>query len=375
MKNQQKMTRSLLVVSIVVFLIFVGGWTAFAANFPQTGWDFPQFYIAGSLPIDEIYDRAEYEAFANEHLAPLGVEYFPPYVRPAVFATPLEALALLPYEVAVLAFFTLQFLCFCTTLYLLLRRFGLTADLLPIFALFYPAMFGIITGQDAHGLTLLAVAGFLLLERGRDVAGGVVWGLCFYKFNLILWLPVLLLVKARKAALGSMAATGALLALASVALAPAGEYIALLQTIESYTIGFSAAKMIGLRGIAATAGLEAAYPVLAVLLLALGVVVMKRLPLDRAFALALTGSLLCSYHVNWYDGVLLLPAITLLLAQGSLPAKILSIGLLAAFPLWPKTHWIAAAIVALWALQAIPAFWRLPDGAPASEVKAAESLP
>ena len=375
MATAPKTARPVVVGSIIVFLILVGVWTSFATHFPPTGWDFPQFYIAGSLPIDQIYDRAEYEAFGSEHLGPLGIEYFPPYVRPAVFAAPLKALTLLPYNWAMWTFFAIQFLCYCATLYLLFQRFGFAFALLPIFALFHPAMFGIVSGQDPHGLTLLVVVGFLLLERGRDVAGGIVWGLCVYKFNLLLWLPVLLLIKGRRGALSSMAATGALLALASVALAPAGEYIALLQTIESYTVSFSAAEMIGLRGLSIRAGFEAAYPILAVLLLALGVVVMKRLPLDCAFALALTGSLLCSYHVNWYDGVLLLPAITLLLAQGSLPAKILSIGLLAAFPLWPKTHWIAAAIVALWALQAIPAFWRLPDGAPAGEVKAAESLP
>ncbi len=358
MSTPKPMPKSLFVVSIVVFLIVCGGWGVFATYFPQTGWDFSQFYIAGSLPFADLYDRPAYEELAHERLAPLGVQYFPPYVRPAVFAAPLKALALLPYPAAVVVFMGFQFLCFCGTLFLLLQRFGLPADMLPIFALYYPAMQGIVVGQDPHMVTLLILSGFLLLERGKDAPGGVLWGLCLYKFNLILWLPLLLLLRGRKVALGAMAGAGAALASLSALLAPASEYIALLQTIESYTADFTPAKMIGLRGLAVTAGFEPAYPVSAVALLALGIAPLKRLPFDRAFALALTGSMLCSYHVNWYDAALLLPVLGLILTEGPAAGKFLAVALLAAFPLWPKTHWVAAAIVALWALQAWPAYRR-----------------
>ena len=57
-------------------------------------------------------------------------------------------------------------------------------------------------------LALLVLAGFLLLEREQDAMAGAVWALCLYKFNLILWLPLLLLLRGKKLALAAMAGTG-----------------------------------------------------------------------------------------------------------------------------------------------------------------------
>ena len=68
--------------------------------YSDTGWDFSQFYIAASIPTDSLYDRATYEQFGMDELAPLGVNYYPPYVRPAVFALPLKLLALFSYRSA-----------------------------------------------------------------------------------------------------------------------------------------------------------------------------------------------------------------------------------------------------------------------------------
>ena len=338
----------------MVFLICIGGWTFFGAAFPQTGWDFSQFYIAGALPYDQLYDRAAYEAYANEELAPQGVEYFPPYVRPAVFATPLKALALLSYPAAMAAFFLFQFALFCGSLYLVMRRFDLPVDLLPLFALFYPAMMGIITGQDGHTLALLTLGGFLLLERKRDVQGAILWGLCAYKFNLILWLPLLLLVKGRFKALASMGATGLSLAVASALLAPPGQYLELLRNIESHTVGFFVTNMISMRSLAVAAGIESAFPLLAIALTAAGVIPLRRLPFERGYALAITGSILCAYHVGRYDAVLLLPVFALILSSGPMLGKLLTVCLIVAFPIWVKPMWVAGILVALWFVQVWP---------------------
>ena len=76
--------------ALAAFFLMCCGWLIFANVFRGTGWDYAQFYIAGSIPIHSIYDRAVFEEFARDELEPQGTSYFPPYVRPAVFALPSE---------------------------------------------------------------------------------------------------------------------------------------------------------------------------------------------------------------------------------------------------------------------------------------------
>lgn len=67
--------------------IIMGGWAMVAHNSPQTGWDFPVFYIAAHLPTHLLYNRDAFAAFWQLHLAPIGVRYSPPfYIRPSIFS-------------------------------------------------------------------------------------------------------------------------------------------------------------------------------------------------------------------------------------------------------------------------------------------------
>ncbi len=336
-----------------VFFLLCCGWLIFANAFRGTGWDYSQFYIAGSIPLESLYDRDVYEGFASRELAPVGVTYFPPYVRPAVFALPLKAFSPLSFFTARAVFFALQFVCYLVVLRLSFQRFGARVGILPLFALSYPALMGIITGQDPHTIALLAFGGLLLLEKNRDVVAGLLWSLCLYKFNLSLGLPLLLLVRGRYRALGSFVAGGAVLAGGSMLLAPPSEYLALLGDIERYTIEFSPANGIGLRAIALTLGIDWLYPAGAALVCGSGVVLLRRASLPVAYVLAILGSAVCSYHVNWYDAAILTPCFVFLLADGRNAVRWLPLALLAAFPLWPRSFWIACLLTALWAVVAV----------------------
>jgi len=344
------------VAGLVGAAIVCGGWLFFAMVFPETGWDFSQFYITAGLPIESIYDRAAFESRGVEQLAPLGVDYFPPYVRPAVFSLPLGPLAFLSYTHALWLFAGIQFLFLCIVLFLLNRRFGLPCEMIPAFMLCYPAMMGIITGQDPHTLLLLVLSGFLLLEKGRDILAGCTLALCLYKFNLILWLPLLLLARRRWTALGSFCAAGVALAAASALLAPPGDYLRLLANIEQYTIAFTPESMIGFRALSVTLGWEPLYFLVSPVLVAVGFPLLRNRPLPEAYMLAIIGSMLCSYHVNWYDGALLLIPIALVRERGSAPAQMLGSVLLAVFPLWVYRPVIASMVALLWVLIA----WKTP---------------
>src|SRR4029077_14309605 len=79
------------------FFGFSSIWLLIALRFSQTGWDFTQFYIAAHLPVQSLYEHAAFVAVGEHCLAPIGVKYYPPFVRPAVFSLALNPLALFPY--------------------------------------------------------------------------------------------------------------------------------------------------------------------------------------------------------------------------------------------------------------------------------------
>ena len=344
--SRRKPDISILAVSLLTFAVCCGAWAWFATVFPETAWDFTEFYIAGRVPITSLYDQDVFHEY-GDRLTPHAVDYYPPYVRPAIFSLPLRALMWLPYWPAYAVFACLQFACFLGALYLLRKRFAVPIELLAGFGLFYPAMMGIITGQDSNAVALLLAAGLVLLLDHKDRAAGIVLALCLYKFNLMLLLPVLLLIKRRYEAFRWFCGAAALLAAGSTLVSPPGQYLTLLRNISRYTIGFSPGRMIGLRALAYGLGEPALYYLFAALAVLGSIWAMKRLAMPQAFCVAILGALLCSYHVNWYDGAVLL--VPLMLAFGSTAPwpKLAAAPLLFAFPVWAAFPKVIAALLLL----------------------------
>jgi hypothetical protein len=291
------------VYSCLAFLGLSSLWLAWAVRFAQTGWDFTQFYIAAHLPVRALYSRPAFVDFGEKSLAPLGIHYYPPFVRPAVFSLALKPLALLPsYWSAYWVWAAVGFAAYAATLFILFRWLALPKALLPAFAAFMPSLFGIITGQDANVYLLVLVGGLLLVVREEQIAGGCLLALCAYKFNLIIFLPLVLLSKARWKSLSSFGIGTASAALVSAALVSPSEYLAFLRTIPIHTVDFTPG---GIRGIAVRAGHEGWYYPCALAGAALCVYLIWKLPLVEAFCVAITGALLLTYHVTWYDCALL----------------------------------------------------------------------
>ncbi len=275
-----------------------------ALHFSQTGWDFTQFYIAGNIAPASLYDQDAFRQFGRS-LEPLGIRYYPPYVRPSVFALPLRLVMWMPYWPAFTVWAALHFACYALALYLLHRHFRFPPWLMIGFGLFYPAMFGVVTGQDSNAVLLLMAVALGLLQSGKQALAGVALGLAVYKFNLFLLLPVFLLVQKRYRALAWFCGTAAVLAAASLLIAPPASYLALLGSIQKYTIGFEPARMLGLRATAYALQAPYLYPAFALAVAALCTLAFRHLPVAESFCVMVMGSLLCAYHVNWYDGAVL----------------------------------------------------------------------
>lgn len=352
--------RAVLVLTLLAFAVCCGGWFWLGLNHGEAGWDFTGFYLAGNVPLGSLYDQTVVQEHGRRLLEPLGVDYYPPYVRPAVFSLLLRTVTWLPYWQAFSVWAAVQFIAYLLAIYLMSRRFRFAVELMVGFGLFYPAMMGVMTGQDSAGMALLLAVGLLLLLDDKPVAAGLVLALCLYKFNLVFLIPAVLLVKKQYRALGWLCAGGAALAVTSALLSPVNQYLDLLQNIPKYTIGYEPAKtMIGFRSLSYAAGLPALYYLLAAVGAGLTVLVARRLPLAEAFCAALVGSMLCGFHVAWYDGVCLLIPIIVAMAGRSRATMLPAALLLFLFPLWPYSPTIISLLIlSLWLALSRPYFMK-----------------
>jgi Glycosyltransferase family 87 len=306
-------------LSIGVFLSLCLMWLAIALNYPQTAWDFSMFYAVAHVPLGQIYDQQVIHEYGSRLMGPLGITYFAPYLRPAVGALPLRLLTLFPYWPAYWIFAAVQLAACVGILWLAVRNLGVRPGIAAGVAFFYPAMMGIVTGQDILVVALISIAGLVMLQKGNDFTAGLVLGFTTYKYNLFLFVPLLFVVRRCWRGLAGWITTAATLALLSVLLAPPRAYLQILQSYDRYAIGFSPAKMINLRGALWSTGTPL-YLVLAVLIVWAAVYAIARLPIEQAFYTGQLSVLLAGYYVNWFDGTLLLVSLLWLIAPSkSLP--------------------------------------------------------
>ena len=311
--------------------VMVAAWIYSALHSVFLGWDFQAFYIGARMPLAKLYDPAAFYAFWQQHLQPLGVVHWSPYMRPAVFALLARPLGLLPYRTAFLLWVILGACAYAACLAILIRRFRLPAMIVPAFVGFFPAAGGLVSGQDNCVFLLALLVGWVLLEAKQDWLAGILFGVCLYKFNLVLLVPLLLVFKRRFRALASFAILGGLLATISVSLASPGQYLELLINIRKLVPSFAP---VGLRGATAAVGIPWSYPLLAVAVLVACVWLMWQLPIRESFCVAIIGVLLISPYVTWYDSTLLLLPISLLISRSDFILRILCLLVMVLQQLW-----------------------------------------
>jgi hypothetical protein len=196
---------------------------------------------------------------------------------------------------------------------------------------FFPAIVGLISGQDNCFLLLGVIIAWVLLEKHRDAWAGIALTACLYKFNLVILVPLLLLLQRRNRALVSFAAGAALLALVSFSISPIGTYLRTLDEVPRQTPSF---HPVGLRGFSYSIGEPSCYSVLVVITLGICCWLMWRLPFREAFAAAITGGLMIVPYVCWYDSTLLIIPLSIIFARASLPVRVACVAMLIAVPAW-----------------------------------------
>ncbi|HEY7306975.1 MAG TPA: glycosyltransferase family 87 protein [Bryobacteraceae bacterium] len=306
-------------------------WIIGALKSPQTGWDFPVFYIPAHLPVHLLYSRDAFAAFWREHLSPLGVPHWAPYVRPAIFSLLLRPLSALPYQQAMWLWLAGGVTAYFAAIAVLIRRFKLPGFLFTAYAAFFPALAGTVSGADITVYLLALTLALVLLECRRDGLAGcaLIVGLC--KFNLIMLIPVVLLFHRRFRAFMFLAGGAVFVAASSMVLTPLGDYIAAMIDAPRKTAGFFP---VGLKGFSTAIGQPWCYPVLVAIILVVCCGLMRRLPFTEAFCIAVTGSLLIVPYVTWYDSTLLALPLAVIYARGGTVVRIICVSVLAAVPLW-----------------------------------------
>lgn len=311
--------------------IILALWLASVLHSPRIGWDFPVFYIAAKIPVNQLYDRAAFEAVWKRDLVPLGVPHWAAYVRPAAFAVLLKPLAFIPYSQALWLWMGVAVTAYFAAVALLVHHFRLPVFLFPASAAFFPAIGGILSGQDAAIYLLALVIAVQLLQRRLDVAAGLVLLVCLCKFNLIMLVPVALLAHRRFRALLTFAAGAFCTAAFSLFLAPLSAYTDAIKQTQLLTPGF---YPVGLRGFSNAIGHPSIYPFLAACAGGICCWLMTRLTLTESLCVAIVGALLLSPYITWYDSTLLVLPLAAVFGRGFAAMNWLPLAILAAAPVW-----------------------------------------
>ena len=285
-------------------------------------YDFLCFYIGGTLAREgrfaDLYKPAAHWQ-VQQQAAP-GLKEPRPAPRPPWFSLALAPLTALPLARAYAVWVAIMLALLAASVRWGAARFGEPALLLA--ALSMPANLGICYGQDCAAMLALLCAWYVLDERRRDFAAGLVLGLTLMKFHLVLLIPLMLIAQKRWQMLAGFATTGAVLvgsAFAVLGVQGFSSYADYLLHGNTELLGNAPDAMINIYAVLVNFGISsrACNALLALAISAAVLLGVRRAPGWRAISIAATGSLLISPHVFAYDAAMLLLPIWLVIANAA----------------------------------------------------------
>ncbi len=195
-------------------------------------------------------------------------------------------------------------------------------------AAFPPIAIGMIQGQDIFLLLLLMVLALLAMNRGHDVASGAWLAGGLFRPHMILPLLVLLAFRRWRILLGFLPVAITLGGISAMIMGwkwPVAYLHFVLQVERERGSSFGPHQVPNLRGlIADLPGLRESSLIVVMLIAAASLVVyglaLRRIRDRRdwpnyCFCLAITATILISFHALWYDFTLLLPVVFFLIVS------------------------------------------------------------
>ncbi len=277
--------------------------------------DFLQLWVSAKLVgTPQLYD---FEVNRKMQLQTIGatMENVVPS-RPPFYAVLLKPFAWLPYTPAFWLFQFVSVACLCGFVWLHRAR----SPEIGVFCCFsLPVIANLVNGQDLAIVIFLLTCALLKFEKREDFLGGLLLSLCAIKFHLFLLVPLVPLMHRRWRAIGG-GATGVagLIALSYLGQGRhwMSEYLAVLR---NPVLNPQADIMPNLHGAFVTLGgsqlTELAACVAAGLLVAY--LAWSETDFEVAFAYALIGSLLVSFHAYVHDAMILLPVLVILMTKAT----------------------------------------------------------
>ena len=285
----------------------------FTTAFVGTETDFLALYSGARLAgTNRLYDPESIWAIQVATTGRYGPSLL--FTRIPCFALFLWPLAQLPYEMARYIWAAFQLVAVIAAAWLWPGSRKLAAI---VTCWSFPILTCLTFGADTALLFFWLVLWRRLEVKNRPVWAGIALALCIAKFHLFLLLPLLLLRHRRWPVIkGSAIGVSALLALSFVS---AGWRwpVDYLHVLTMPGINPNRLVMPNINGLAPP-GFEIPLVILTLILACIAIV---GLDYVDATVAALAGSFLCSYHAYVMDGVILLPAIMLVLERYGRPGK------------------------------------------------------
>jgi hypothetical protein len=290
--------------------------------------DFLQLYAGARLAgTPQLYDipanqRIQLEA---RHIHVESVYY----TRLPFYAWLLSPLGHLPYLQAYAVFQLLSLTLFGAFVFQFARRYPETLVLVSMSA---PVFVTFANGQDAAGVAAMAGLAYLLAEKNRDFAAGLLLSLCAIKFHLLVLLPIALIAQKRWRILGGGAAGGAVWLAASFATGGLDWPRRYLDLLSNPILHPSPELMPSFHNVADAFHLGLPLEIgLGLLVAALVGWAAHRSNFATAYGLALAAGPLVCHHSYTHDLTLLIPAAAIFVI-GDAPKILRSLAFLAALP-------------------------------------------
>src|SRR6266403_1203243 len=275
--------------------------------------DFRQLYTAGYMVRtghrSELYDYYRPEVFQIQVVSPAAADL--PFNHLAYESLLYAPLSIFKYRTAYALFFGINLGILAGSFWVLRRYLSSLRELwtplpIAIFACFLPVTFALVHGQDSIILLALMISAAVMVDRGKDLRGGILLGLTLFKFQYALPIVLLFIVWRRWRFISGFALSAAVVISVSLWITGLGGFVTYAHSLVEMSAKFSSVYidrygirpqfMPNVRGLAYMVANGSSLATHAIVLVLSGLVLAWTASRRPSLPLALLAALLVSYH-------------------------------------------------------------------------------